>query len=133
MNDCHGRDYLRHSSYSQAPFALQLYCNCTSIAPFGLPGPATLQGVIGCASACVCVCICPLGLLGTPPEACCCGGGAGGVSGLFGRSSRGIASEICRLWVPAAGGQLVPLGQGQGLPLQTTHSQTPGRRRCRWK
>src|SRR2546423_12366059 len=104
MNDCHGRDYLRHSSYSQAPFALQLYCNCTSIAPFGLPGPATLQGVIGCASACVCVCICPLGLLGTPPEAWCCGGGAGVVSGPFWGSSPGLTSEDRRLLGPPAGG-----------------------------
>src|SRR5271168_5151158 len=32
-----------------------------------------------------------------PPEACCCGGAAGVVSGPFGRSSWGTASEICRL------------------------------------
>jgi len=30
--------------------------------PFGLPGPATLESVIGCASACICL----LSLLGTP-------------------------------------------------------------------
>jgi len=39
------------------------------MAPFGLPGPATLAGVIGYASACASACICPLGplgLVGTP-------------------------------------------------------------------
>jgi hypothetical protein len=35
-----------------------LHCNCASIAPFGLPGPATLMGVIGCASACACAFAC---------------------------------------------------------------------------
>src|SRR5436305_979222 len=34
------------------------------MAPFGFPGPATVAGVIGCASASACACICPLGLLG---------------------------------------------------------------------
>jgi hypothetical protein len=77
-------------------------CNCTSIAPFGLPGPATLAGVIGCGSACACTCICPPGPPAHLPEACCCGGAAGVVSGLFRRSSRGTASEVCRLWIPAA-------------------------------
>jgi hypothetical protein len=67
---------------------------------FGLPGPATLASVIGCAYACACICI--LGLLGAP-EVSCCGGAAEVASGLFRRSSRGIASEICRFWVPAAG------------------------------
>src|SRR5271170_7456157 len=41
------------------------------MAPFGLPGPATLAGVIGCASACACACICPLappGRPGHPPK-----------------------------------------------------------------
>jgi hypothetical protein len=41
---------------------------------------------------------------GKPPaEASCCGAAAGVVSGLFGRSSRGTASEICHLWVPRGG------------------------------
>jgi hypothetical protein len=31
------------------------------------------------------------------------------------------------------GWQLLPLGQGQGLPLQTTRLRTPGHRRYRWK
>jgi hypothetical protein len=37
------------------------------------------------------------------PEASYCGGAAGVVSGPFGRSSQGTASEICRLRLPAAG------------------------------
>ena len=51
-----------------------------------------------------------------PPEACCCGA-AGIVSGPFERSSRDIASEICRLWVPAAGvvGAAVEAGLGSSL------------------
>src|SRR5277367_5333854 len=40
----------------------QLDCNCTSIEPFWLPGPATLAGVIGYACACSCAYICLLGL-----------------------------------------------------------------------
>ena len=60
-----------------AIFRHRLHRNYTSITPSGLPGP----GVIACASIYA----------------------AGVVSGPFGRSSRGIASQICRLCVPAAG------------------------------
>jgi hypothetical protein len=49
------------------------------------------------------------------PEACRCGGAAGMVSGLFGRSSYGTASEICRLWVPAA--EVVVAAAGVGSTL----------------
>src|SRR5271170_726242 len=80
----------------------QLDCNCTSIAPFGLPGPATLAGVIGCACACACACICPLGLLGTPRSLLLRrrrGGGLRPVWALIpGHSLRDLP-----LWVPAAG------------------------------
>jgi hypothetical protein len=48
-----------------------------------------------------------------PAEACCCGA-AGVVSGSFGRSSRGTAFEICRLWVPAAV-VVVAVGGGSAL------------------
>jgi hypothetical protein len=85
--------------------------------PFGLPGPATLADVVGCA------CIYLLGLLGTP-KASCCGGAAEVVSGLFGRSSRGTASETCRLWVPAAGLAVAAAAVGRVCPCkQLTHSQ----------
>ena len=45
----------------------------------------------------------------------------GVVSGLFGRSSRDTASEICRLWVPAAGVAVAVTAVEQGLLLQTAH------------
>src|SRR2546423_12265861 len=64
----------------------------------------------------------PLGLL-DPPEACCCGA-AGVVSGPFGRSSGVQPPRSAACGYPPRGWQLVPLGQGQGLPLQTTHSDT---------
>src|SRR4051794_29779368 len=85
VTDCAILAMLRH----------RLHCNYTSITPSRLPGP----GVIACASIYACGYICPLGLLGTPWVSCC-GGVAGVVSGTFGR---GIASQICRLCVPAAG------------------------------
>jgi hypothetical protein len=88
------------------PFAPQLY-------RLGFRGSAALAGVIGCASACACACLCPRAL----PEACCCGGAAGVVSGLLGRLSRGIASEICRLWVPAAGVAVAVAAVGAGSAL----------------
>jgi sulfite reductase beta subunit-like hemoprotein len=75
--------------------------------PFRLAGPAILTGVIDCANACASAYICPLGLLGTP-EACYYGA-AGVVLGQFRRSSRGTASETCRIWVPAAGSALASL------------------------
>src|SRR6266516_6263985 len=53
-----------------------------------------------------------------PPEACC--STAGVVSGLFGRSFRGTAPEICRLWVPAAGVAVVVVG-GRVCSCQRIH------------
>ena len=88
VTDCGILAMLRH----------RLHRNYTSITPSRLPGP----GVIACASIYACGYICPLGLLGTPWVSCY-GGAAGVVSGPFGRSSRGIASQICRLGVPTAG------------------------------
>jgi hypothetical protein len=102
VTDCAILAILRSSSISRNAIDK----HPTSITPFRLPGPATLAGVIACASACACACISPLGLLGTPrsllllpphPP-------GGGVSSPFERSSRGTAFEICRLWVLAAGG-----------------------------
>src|SRR5436305_15253303 len=88
VTDCAILAMLRH----------RLHRNYTSITRSRLPGP----GVIACASIYACGYICTLGLLGTP-WASCCGGAAGVVLGLFGRLSRGIASQMCRLCVPAAG------------------------------
>jgi hypothetical protein len=73
----------------------RLHCNCTLITPFEYPGPATL------AAACACACI-RSWASSAPPKACCCGGAVRMVSGLFNHSSYSIASEIYRLWVPAA-------------------------------
>ena len=84
---------------------------------------ATLASVIGCASACQCL---RLRLYLPPgaswaswetPEASCCGSAAEVVSSLFGRSSRDTASEICHLWVPAAGmaGAATAVGAGSAL------------------
>jgi hypothetical protein len=39
------------------------------------------------------------------------------VLGLFRRSSRGTASEICRLWVPAAGVAVAVAAVGAGSAL----------------
>jgi hypothetical protein len=60
-----------------------------------------------------------------PPEACCCGA-AGAVSGPFGRSSRVQHPISAACGYPPRGWQLLPLRQGQSLPLQTTHLQTLG-------
>jgi hypothetical protein len=105
-----------------------LHCNCASIAPFGLPGPATLMGVIGCASACACAfacaCIWPWASWAPDPpsqnKACCCGATAGVVLGLFGRLFQGIASEICCLWVPAVGVAVAVIAVGAGSTLANT-------------
>src|SRR5947209_16028932 len=119
VTDCAILAILRH----------RLHCNYTSIAPSRLPGPAALAGVIACASIYACAYIWPLGLLGTT-RASCCGGAAGVVLGPFGRSSRGIASEICRLWVPAAGMAVAVAVVGAGSAfanssLTDTRSSSP--------
>jgi len=74
----------------------------TSIMPFGLPGPATLAVSLVAQRLCLRLYL-PPGLPGHPPEACCCGA-ARVVSGPFGRSSQGTASEVCRLWGTRRGG-----------------------------
>jgi len=121
VTDCAILTILRH----------RLHRNYTSIAPSRLLGPAALAGVIACPSIYTCAYNWPLGLLGTP-WASCCGGAAGVVSGPFGHSSRVIASEICRLWVPAAGMAVAVAVVGAGSTLQIAHSQTLDHRRC-WK
>jgi hypothetical protein len=102
----------------------RLHCNCALIALFVLASPATFVGVIACALACA------LGLMGTlrSPVVAPVVALRMFVSGPFGRSSLGTASEICRLWVPAAA---VVVAMEDGLSLQTTHSQILGRRRRR--
>ena len=52
-----------------------------------------------------------------PSEASNYDGAAGVVSGSFRRSSRGTASEICRLWVPAAGMAVAVTVVGVGSAL----------------
>ena len=42
MSNCHGVTDCVFLSYSQAPFALYLDCNCTLITPFRRPGLVTL-------------------------------------------------------------------------------------------
>jgi hypothetical protein len=76
---------------------MQLDCNCTSIAPFRLPGPTTLLRVS-----------LPPRPPGPPPKSLLV---PRVISGLFRRSSPGTASKIYWAWV---------------FPLQTAYSQTPG-------
>ena len=41
-------------SHEDQPSRFYWVCRSSSLWPFGLPGPATLAGVIGCANACIC-------------------------------------------------------------------------------
>ena len=80
--------------------------------PFELAGSVILAGVIDCA----CAVTAPQSLLLRR---------RGEVLDPFGRPFWGTASQICHLWVLAAGGgPLLPLGQGQGL---LNHSLTDTR------
>jgi len=98
VTDCAILAILRH----------RLHCNCTAIASqlrrLGFRALPLLRRSLAAA---------PVSVPVSVPWASCTLGGVGTVfSRLFGRSSRGTASEICRLWVPAAG---VAVGTGFGL------------------
>src|SRR5271168_72681 len=111
VTDCTILAILRH----------RLHCNTAIVPQLRRLG---FRGVIGCASACACACACiwPPGPPGQPSEACCCGR----FSGLFGRSSRGTASEICRLWVPAAGMAVAVAAVGAGSALAVVRNDEWG-------
>jgi hypothetical protein len=90
VTDCAILAILRH----------RLHCNCTSIGGLGLRALPLLRGPVPAAPA--------SWVASWVYSGPCSSATAGAVSGLFRRSFRGIALEICRLW-------LVCLGAGLGV------------------